>query len=179
MPWHTLLVLGGIESGRRTYAEAELTAGVDGEPGARLRRITGGAGLAALADQLRRATPEEYLLVEDLAGWLPAGTEAGAPEGGTDADPEGLTELVAAVRACPARLALVSPEVGLHLPASDADRRRAERIGAVNRAVAAAVDAVVLVVAGQPSWLKGSPGPAAPVTVQAAPSTSADRATVE
>jgi NaMN:DMB phosphoribosyltransferase len=52
--------------------------------------------------------------------------------------------LVTAVRDCPARLVLVSDE-----PAG-------EPVAALNRAVAAAVDAVVLVVAGQPVWLKGT-----------------------
>jgi nicotinate-nucleotide--dimethylbenzimidazole phosphoribosyltransferase len=113
MVWRSLLVLGGIGSGRIEYAESLLT-----DP----RRIYGTTALA-------EAKPDESLLVDGLDG---------SPE-----------ELATAVRDCPARLVLVSAE-----PAD-------EPLAARNRAVAAAVDAVVLVVAGQPVWLKGTP--AAPV----------------
>jgi nicotinate-nucleotide--dimethylbenzimidazole phosphoribosyltransferase len=75
---------------------------------------------------LADAKPDETLLVDGLDGSLD------------------IEALVAAMRECPARLVLVSAE-----PADEA-------LGAVNRAVAGAADAVVLVVAGQPVWLKGT-----------------------
>lgn len=77
---------------------------------------------------LADAKPDQTLIVDGLAG---------APDAGA---------LVAAVRDCPARLVLLSEE-----PAG-------APLAALNRAVADAVDAVVLVVAGQPVWLKGRVG---------------------
>jgi nicotinate-nucleotide--dimethylbenzimidazole phosphoribosyltransferase len=57
---------------------------------------------------------------------------------------------------------LVSPEVGLSLvPVTPVGRAFADALGTTNQALAEAVDGVVLVVAGQPAWLKG--GPFAPI----------------
>lgn len=180
MPWQTLLVLGGIGSGKDEYAEAVLAAtaptGDDGSAD-RLRRIpadtagltelAGGAGLTELAGILREAKPQECLLVEDLAGWLPA-------DAGPDGQSAELASLLAAVRTCPARLVLVSSEVGHQTaPSTATDRQFIEAVGALNRAVATAVDAVVLVVAGLPSWLKGTPGGTARATLAAGPATDA------
>ena len=68
-------------------------------------------------------------------------------------------ELGAAVRACPARLVLVSPEVGLAPVALTAmGRAFVDALGATNIALAAACDAVVLVVAGYPVPVKGDLG---------------------
>lgn len=70
-----------------------------------------------------------------------------------------IAELAAAVRSSTARLVLVSPEVGLSLvPTTPLGRAFTDALGAANRAVADACDAVALVVAGQTTWLK----PAAP-----------------
>lgn len=141
MSWRTLLILGGTGSGRATFAES-LLAGVDG-----LRRLTTStrAGdLATLAGVLAEAEPDETLLVEDVSTWS-----------GGDPSP-----VVEAVRACPARrLVLVSAEVGLAPPpTATASRNRVQALGDLNRALAEAVDAVALVVAGQPVWLKGIAG---------------------
>ena len=66
-----------------------------------------------------------------------------------------IAELAAAIRGCAARVVLVSPEVGLSLvPTTPLGRAFTDALGAANRAVADACDAVVLVVAGQPVWLK-------------------------
>ena len=66
-------------------------------------------------------------------------------------------ELGAAVRACPARLVLVSPEVGLApVPLTPVGRAFVDALGATNLALAAACDAAVLVVAGLPVPLKGT-----------------------
>jgi NaMN:DMB phosphoribosyltransferase/adenosyl cobinamide kinase/adenosyl cobinamide phosphate guanylyltransferase len=172
MPWHTLLVLGGIGSGRLECAEELLAdpgsdaGGPSGAGGSADRtrsgphRITAGtpAELAGLAAMLAGAGPDQRLLVEDLGGWLPVGAD-GAPESAE------LAALVAAIRACPARLVLVSAEVGLQTtPTTAGNRRLADALGAINRAVAGAVDAVALVVAGQPSWLKGGPAAREPAT---------------
>jgi adenosyl cobinamide kinase/adenosyl cobinamide phosphate guanylyltransferase/NaMN:DMB phosphoribosyltransferase len=126
--------------------------------------------IALLAD----AKPDEALLVDDLGGWLTATLDAAGAWDGTvtavseaadlddvrgelaDRTPAG--SLAAAVRDCAAGLlVLVSPEVGLSIvPGTAAGRMFADGIGAVNRAVADACDAVAFVVAGQPTWIKGS-----------------------
>lgn len=161
MLWHTLLVLGGAGSGHRAYADS-LLGGPEG-----LRRLapTGPAGPAALARALGEAKPDETLLVGDLPEWL---SRPGGPEPGE----EELAGLAAAVRQSPARVVLVSTEAGA--PAGGS----AEALGGLNRTVAGAADAVVLVVAGQPVWLKGHAAtrPAPPVTTAPAdpPTTAPD-----
>src|SRR5205814_4417167 len=162
-----VLVLGGIRSGKSDLAEslvAEVgtvryvaTATPDADDAEWTARLAAhrarrpaewateeiGGDPSRLTGLLAEAKPDEAVLVDDLGGFLAAG-------GG----PEGLAE---AVSACPAaRLVVVSPEVGLSVvPPTAAGREFADRIGELNRAVADACDAVVLVVAGQPSWLKG------------------------
>jgi nicotinate-nucleotide--dimethylbenzimidazole phosphoribosyltransferase len=175
--WRRALVLGGIRSGKSELAE-ELVLGRTGamplyvatarrlpdDPGwnARLdahraRRGDGwstvevGEDPSALPALLRGAAPTDVLLVDDLGTWLGAVM---------DVTPDGLSsvaaELSAAVRACLATLVLVSPEVGLSLvPANEAARRFADGLGLTNRAVAAACDAVVLVIAGNAVPVKG------------------------
>jgi nicotinate-nucleotide--dimethylbenzimidazole phosphoribosyltransferase len=154
MPWRRLLVLGGVGSGHREYAESVL-AGTAGVRRLEPAGTAGPPGLAGLAGALGEAKPDETLLVTGLEDWLPPAPDpAGAePAGG---DPPA-SALAAAVRGCPARLVLASAEVGLANPGSAADRGFAGVLGALNRAVAGAVDAVALVVAGQPAWLKGAP----------------------
>ncbi|MPZ25295.1 MAG: cobalamin biosynthesis protein [Micromonosporaceae bacterium] len=164
MPWHSLLVLGGIGSGQTGFAESVLAEHV--APAAQIepadpadpvgvRRLapTGGGDLAQLARLLSESKPDQTLLVTGLDDWLPPRTE---PAGAA-------ATAAAAVRDCPARLVLVSPEVGLSTaPSTAANRTLAELLGSLNRALAEVVDAVVLIVAGQPVWLKGGPGAAAP-----------------
>ncbi|QSB13542.1 bifunctional adenosylcobinamide kinase/adenosylcobinamide-phosphate guanylyltransferase [Natronosporangium hydrolyticum] len=150
MSWRTLLVLGGAGSGREAFAESQL------DQAAPVRRPTptSGDGLAALAAQIAQAEPGENLLVSDLTSWLPGGS--------AKLDSAELTELVAAIGPGPGQLVLVSAEVGLSTPPTTAaNRRLAQLLGEVNQALAAAADAVVLVVAGQPSWLKGGTVPEA------------------
>lgn len=164
MPWHSLLVLGGIGSGHQEYAESVL-AGPSGH-----RRVPPpeSGDPARLASLLSEAKPDEILLVTGLESWLPPGQ---------DHLDHAAAVLAPAVRGCPARLVLVSAEVGLATtPTTAANRSLAGALGALNRAVAAAVDAVVLVVAGQPVWLKGTPiGPGGPV-VSTAPASPAGAA---
>lgn len=104
---------------------------------------------AALRDDPATAT-----LVDDLGGWLTGEMDrcdawnAGAVTQSTDA-------LVAAVAAFTAPLALVSPEVGLTVvPATNAGRRFADELGALNQRLAATCERVVLIVAGQPITVK-------------------------
>jgi nicotinate-nucleotide--dimethylbenzimidazole phosphoribosyltransferase len=124
-----------------------------------------------LISLLADAKPDDALLIDDLGGWLTAtldvagGWAESTPRNGADLReapepaPTPGGSLAAAVRACPATLlVLVSPEVGLSVvPATTAGRVFADGIGEVNQAVAAECDAVALVVAGQPTWLKSGP----------------------
>ena len=65
-------------------------------------------------------------------------------------------ELGEAVRGCPARLVVVSPEVGLAPVAlTPAGRAFVDALGAVNIAVAEGCDAMVLVIAGVPVPVRG------------------------
>jgi adenosylcobinamide kinase / adenosylcobinamide-phosphate guanylyltransferase len=135
------LVLGGARSGKSGYAEGLLPAGrpvdyvatarrdpADQEWTERIAKHTARrpaiwrtvepAGPAALAELLTGADPDgPPLLVDDIATWLTGVLDdvaawTGGPEtlvaAGRYAD-----DLVAAVASCPARLVLVSAEVGL------------------------------------------------------------------
>jgi nicotinate-nucleotide--dimethylbenzimidazole phosphoribosyltransferase len=165
--WRTVLVLGGIGSGRSEFARS-LLAGVD-----QVREVADAGGdLASLSRVCAGAEPAEALLVDGLDAWLPATGRGGrtAPA----EPPAGLPELAAAIRAIRARTVLVSPEVGLSAHLTGAGPRSfINAVTVLNRTVAEVVDAVVLVVAGQPVWLKGAPewpaaGPVAATTASAA-----------
>jgi adenosylcobinamide kinase/adenosylcobinamide-phosphate guanylyltransferase len=66
-----------------------------------------------------------------------------------------LDDLIDAVTAFTAPLAVVSPEVGLTVvPATRSGRRFADELGTLNQRLAAACDHAVLVVAGLPVTLK-------------------------
>ncbi|MEU7715669.1 bifunctional adenosylcobinamide kinase/adenosylcobinamide-phosphate guanylyltransferase [Micromonospora chalcea] len=186
--WHTLLVLGGIRSGKSEIAEslvadaptvryvATAPAGdpEDTEWAARLAthraRRPGSwtteetaANPGRLVEVIAAAGPNETLLVDDLGGWV---TVLLDPAHQPADDTATIAELAAAVRSSTARLVLVSPEVGLSLvPTTPLGRAFTDALGAANRAVADACDAVALVVAGQTTWLK----PAAPAPAHAVP----------
>ncbi|WBC07042.1 bifunctional adenosylcobinamide kinase/adenosylcobinamide-phosphate guanylyltransferase [Micromonospora sp. WMMA1947] len=186
--WHTLLVLGGIRSGKSEFAEslvadaptvryvATAPAGdpEDTEWATRLAthraRRPGSwtteettANPGRLVEVIAAAGPNETLLVDDLGGWV---TVLLDPAHQPADDTATIAELAAAVRSSTARLVLVSPEVGLSLvPTTPLGRAFTDALGAANRAVADACDAVALVVAGQAAWLK----PAAPAPAHAVP----------
>ena len=176
--YRAILVLGGIRSGKSEYAESLVShatdvryvatgASDDGDPewAARLaahrerrpatwRTEEIGADPGRLAGLLAEAKPDQTVLVDDLGGWMTTLLTAGGPV------PETVEALAAAVRESAGRLVVVSPEVGLSVvPATELGRAFADALGTANRALADACDAVVLVVAGQPPWLKrGAPG---------------------
>ncbi|MEU5940332.1 bifunctional adenosylcobinamide kinase/adenosylcobinamide-phosphate guanylyltransferase [Micromonospora sp. NPDC047548] len=191
--WNTVLVLGGIRSGKSEFAESlvgdaptvrYVATSADADPedtewAARLaahrERRPGGWTTEETADDPRRladviaaAGPNETLLVDDLGGWV---TVLLDPAHQPADDVATIAELAAAVRDSEARIVLVSPEVGLSLvPTTPLGRAFTDALGAANRAVADACDAVVLVVAGQPAWLKPAVTPrAAGVPAQAGP----------
>ncbi len=204
--YHTVLILGGMRSGKSEFAEALVadaphvryvaTAAAPESTGAALTAGTGpdeewadriaahrarrpehwtteetGAAPERLAALISAAGPGDTLLVDDLGGWLTAvlGAAAGPFEAGwsEQAAVEPLVELSAAVAASTARLVIVSSEVGLTLvPTTVPGRAFTDALGSANQALAGIVDTVVLVIAGQPTWLKGglatAAGPARP-----------------
>ena len=172
------LVLGGIRSGKSRWAEAAIT------PGQPVRYIATGPSAdpdtawarrladhrdrrpsnwttiesAAVATQLR-ADPVTPTLVDDLGGWLTAALD----RRGWDDTPIAteVDDLVAAVGAFSAPLVLISPEVGLTVvPATAAGRRFTDELGVLNQRLADCCERVVLIIAGQPVWLKPAPAEA-------------------
>src|SRR5690606_118919 len=108
---------------------------------------------------LAEADPDDVILVDDIGTWVGAVlTPADEAEPANDPPVRRMVdELGAAVRACPARLVIVSPEVGLApVPLTPVGRVFVDALGAINMALAAACDAVVLVVAGIPVPVKGA-----------------------
>lgn len=182
--WNTVLVLGGIRSGKSAFAESLVedaasvryvatSAGGEDDPEWRARIETHqlrrpqswtteetGADPARLAEVLAEAKPDETLLVDDLGGWVATLLD---PANQPQNDVAKVDALAEAVRGCAARLVVVSPEVGLTLvPATPIGRAFTDALGTANQALAAACNGVVLVVAGQPTWLKGVAGTATP-----------------
>ncbi len=172
------LVLGGTRSGKSGYAEELLPAEArvrylatarlardDPEWCARItvHRARRPARWTTeeppdLHTALASAGPGELLLVDDLATWLTGQLdEVGAwesPDAGRLMSAR-LDALVEAVDQCPARLVLVSAEVGLGVvPATRSGRLFRDELGALNARLAQVCDAVVLLVAGIPLTLR-------------------------
>jgi len=175
------LILGGIRSGKSEFAESLLAtvlpvryvatarrdpADQDWEarieahrarrPGTWATSDVGDDPLA-LPELLKSAGPHDALIVDDLGTWVAAVTEIIS---GRTANPVRfdtiLGRLAAGIRASPATLVLVSPEVGLSVvPATAAGRTFADALGTTNRTVAAECDVVTLVIAGNAVPVKG------------------------
>ncbi|MBO3738482.1 bifunctional adenosylcobinamide kinase/adenosylcobinamide-phosphate guanylyltransferase [Actinoplanes flavus] len=185
--WNTVLVLGGIRSGKSGFAESLVSSapsvryvatavGGEDDPEWRARieahqrrrpqswttEETGGDP-ARLTELIAQAGPDETLLVDDLGGWVAAVLDPARQPKDDEADVAALAE---AVRGAVARVVLVSPEVGLSLvPVTPVGRAFADALGTTNQALAAVCDGVALVVAGQPTWIRN--GPLAPVETPA------------
>lgn len=170
------LVLGGIRSGKSSFAESLIAGSVTaGETVTYLATAAHAADDPAwehrvaehrkrrpswwhtvetceVATQLRSAS-QKPALVDDLGNWLTAALDRRGWDGASiDADVADLTD---AVRDFAAPLVLVSPEVGLTVvPATAAGRRFADELGTLNQRLAQCCERVVLVVAGQPLWVK-------------------------
>lgn len=188
-----VLVLGGIRSGKSEFAESLLTGArsvrylatalADGGDPAFAERVAAHRARRphtwvtletygdpdALPSALQQAGAEETLLVDDLGGWVVSLLDR------ADASMH-VSRLAAAVASCPARVVLVSPEVGLSVvPPTEAGVRFADLLGLANQAVAGACDSVALVVAGQPAWLRRpDPETGGALEFGAAPSRAAD-----
>jgi len=180
--WRRALVLGGIRSGKSEFAESLVAEAkqvryvatarrnaVDPEWEARIEahraRRPGtwsttelGNDPLAMPDLLAGAGPSDTMLVDDLGTWVAGVTEITSQEAADRARFNAVaSRMAAAVRACPARLVLVSPEVGLSVvPATDLGRAFADALGTINRAIAAECDAVALVIAGNAVPVKGA-----------------------
>jgi adenosylcobinamide kinase/adenosylcobinamide-phosphate guanylyltransferase len=169
-------VLGGTRSGKSRHAEDLLPAGAPVRYVATARRRTDDQEWSARIDVHRARRPADWttledadvatvlragggpLLIDDLATWLTGVLDdAGAWEALTVPDAVGaaVEELVAAVAATPGRVVLVSAEVGLGVvPETRAGRLFRDELGALNAALAAVCDEVVLLIAGLPMRLK-------------------------
>ncbi|GAA4546871.1 bifunctional adenosylcobinamide kinase/adenosylcobinamide-phosphate guanylyltransferase [Pseudonocardia xishanensis] len=166
------LVLGGTRSGKSGYAEALLPADAPVRYAATARRYPDDAEWEAriarhvarrpptwttieapdLVAELARPGP---LLVDDMATWLTGVLDDADAWDDPAASVEApVAELVAAVSRAEACV-LVSAEVGLGvIPETRAGRRFRDELGALNAALAAVCDEVVLLVAGLPLRLK-------------------------
>jgi adenosyl cobinamide kinase/adenosyl cobinamide phosphate guanylyltransferase len=107
---------------------------------------------------LRAAAPGEPLIVDDLATWLTGVLDDAQawqrPDVPADVGKR-VAALVDAVAGCRGRVVLVSAEVGLGVvPATRAGRLFRDELGALNAALAAVCDEVLLLVAGLPLRLK-------------------------
>jgi adenosylcobinamide kinase/adenosylcobinamide-phosphate guanylyltransferase len=170
------LVLGGARSGKSRYAEDLLPAEAPVRYVATARRRPDDAEWTARIATHRARRPPAWttvesgevaalvraggdpLLVDDLGTWL---TGVLDDAGAWDADPVPGTvnarveELVAAVADARGRVVFVSAEVGLGVvPATRAGRIFRDELGALNAALAAVCDEVLLLVAGLPVRLK-------------------------
>lgn len=174
------LVLGGIRSGKSQWAEtaiAEATdagqavrylataATPDGDPdwsarvaAHRARRPSHWTTIETveIPTQLRTGVAMPTL-IDDIGGWLTTVMDrSGAwTTGSVAADLPDIADLLDAVGAFRAPLAIVSPEVGLTVvPHTASGRRFADELGCLNQRLADVCDRVVLVVAGQPLTVK-------------------------
>lgn len=166
------LVLGGSASGK-----SDVALNLAGESGPRLFLATGEARDPEMAERIARhretrdsdwdtaEVPLEVaawiatngrryktILLDCLTLWLSNLLEGGVQPNDV---PKHVVDLLAALRASGARVVLVSNELGMGLvPMEPESRRFRDLAGRVNQLVAAAVDEVVLVVAGVPLRVK-------------------------
>ena len=165
------LVLGGARSGKSRYAESLVTAlpapwiyvataeARDTEMAERIaahqaRRGAGWRTLETPRDVVGALTAHGTtpLLVDCLTLWL-----ANALLASADADAE-IERLEAALEQASAPLVLVANEVGFGIvPDNPLGRRFLDLQGLLNQRIAARADRVVLVIAGLPLTIKGSP----------------------
>ena len=165
------LVLGGARSGKSRYAESLVTAlpapwiyvataeARDAEMTQRIaahqaRRGAGWRTLETPRDVVGALTAHGTtpLLVDCLTLWL-----ANAVLASADVDAE-IERLEAALTQAAAPIVLVANEVGFGIVPDDALGRRFRDLqGVLNQRIAARADRVVLVVAGLPLTMKGSP----------------------
>jgi adenosylcobinamide kinase / adenosylcobinamide-phosphate guanylyltransferase len=174
------LVLGGARSGKSAHAEGLLTADrvtyvatARRDPGdpewqARIAAHVARrpatwetvelAGPEDLPELLEKASPDAPpILVDDVATWLTTLLDdTDAWDGGSLAPAQAsCARLASAVAACPAKLVLVSAEVGLGIvPATPGGRLFRDQLGTLNATLATRCEEVLLLVAGIPLRLR-------------------------
>ncbi|MBA8927319.1 adenosylcobinamide kinase/adenosylcobinamide-phosphate guanylyltransferase [Kutzneria viridogrisea] len=168
------LVLGGARSGKSAHAEGLVSADEQVTYVATGRRDPGDAAWQArIAAHVSRrpahwrtveagdlppvlAAATGTLLVDDIATWLTGALDdTGAWDGDLSGARARCEELVAAVRACPSKIVLVSAEVGLGVvPATPSGRLFRDELGSLNARLAEVCDEVLLLVAGVPLRLR-------------------------
>ncbi|WP_270485567.1 nicotinate-nucleotide--dimethylbenzimidazole phosphoribosyltransferase [Gordonia jacobaea] len=202
------LVLGGVRSGKSGVGEALLAEHTEVRYIATGPTLTSDAEWVARVEEHRRrrderyttvettdlttelsTTPDVATLVDDLGNWLAADIDAtNGWESPIDRS-DRTEQLCAAISAVTADLVIISPEVGLApVPSTAVGRTFQDELGALNSAVAAVCDRVLLVVAGRvvelpadfpapaaqtPQQQRSPQKPAAPVVAPAAAVTAA------
>lgn len=171
-------MLGGARSGKSAHAEGLVAESARVTYLATARRIPGDADWDAritehiarrpaswrsvetpdtdsLVSALANADPRDTLLVDDIATWLTGVIDdADGWEKRVDLTAP-RDRLVTAMAGCPARLVVVSAEVGLGvIPATRSGRLFRDELGAVNASMAEVCTDVLLLVAGLPLRLK-------------------------
>jgi adenosylcobinamide kinase/adenosylcobinamide-phosphate guanylyltransferase len=166
------LVLGGAAAGKSTFAEglvqrssisktyiatarvldAEINAKVQKHKAARGPNWTTIEAPIEVPAALANLTANDSVLIDCATMWLSNhlldGSDLAAAQ----------TGLLAALRACPAPIVIVSNEVGQGIvPINALARQFREAQGGLNAALAEAADLVVFVTAGLPQVLKGTP----------------------
>ncbi|MGI9003088.1 MAG: bifunctional adenosylcobinamide kinase/adenosylcobinamide-phosphate guanylyltransferase [Pseudonocardia sp.] len=163
-------MLGGTRSGKSRHAEDLLPADAPVRYLATARRRDDDPEWTARLDAHRARRPAAWttveapdvaallraggppLLVDDVATWLTGVLDDADAWACADLPPQvgaRVEELVDAVATCPGRVVLVSAEVGLGVvPPTRAGRLLRDELGALNAALAAVCDEVVLLVAG-------------------------------
>ena len=163
------LVLGGVRSGKSGVGEALLAEHSEVRYIATGPTLTSDAEWVARVEEHRRrrderyttvettdltaelsTTPDVATLVDDLGNWLAADIDAtNGWESPIDRS-DRTEQLCAAISAVTADLVIISPEVGLApVPSTAVGRAFQDELGALNSAVAAVCDRVLLVVAGR------------------------------
>lgn len=167
------LVLGGVRSGKSSWAERQFEehSGVRYVATAAERDDDDWAQRIAVHRRRRPAhwrtvqtldlageleSADGCVLIEDLGNWVSRTID---DTEGWDGNLTGLRtradQLVRAWRNCAATVVLVSNEVGSGVhPPTRAGRIFSDELGRLNTALAAEADEVVLVVAGLPLWLR-------------------------
>lgn len=163
------LVLGGVRSGKSGVGEALLAEHSEVRYIATGPTLTSDAEWVARVEEHRRrrderyttvettdltaelsTTPDVATLVDDLGNWLAADIDAtNGWESPIDRS-DRTAQLCAAISDVTSDLVIISPEVGLApVPPTPAGRAFQDELGALNSAVAAVCDRVLLVVAGR------------------------------
>ena len=186
------LVLGGVRSGKSGVGESMLAHQRAVRYIATGPTLTSDAEWVARVEQHRRrrdaryttvettdltaelsVAPDTATLVDDLGNWLAADIDA--TDGWTSPTDrsERTEQLCAAIAGVTADLVIISPEVGLApVPSTPAGRLFQDELGALNAAVAAVCDRVLLVVAGRVVELPAPSTPTAPSVSPTAPETA-------